>query len=264
MAIARASVPALILSLLLVSSAGLAQTAPAATATARAEATTAQTAAAAPTPAAGGAAPAAGGAAPSAGGDPPAASADPAKPKVEATGYGYADPKPRRTGGVAPRAHRAARASGPIATLPGFEMTGDGGSRLFVELTQSVPVEEKKAAGTLTYVLRGAHVQKHNNQNALVTVHFNTPVSRARLVPHGNDLHFIVEMRSTVTPAWKLEPAKDNSAVLTIDFPKGDFLPNGPAPAPTQLDPSDPNGQPPGDTTTTDAPRKTSSRKKKP
>ncbi len=171
-----------------------------------------------------------------------AATAVPAKPRVDATGYGYSDSQPRRGGGQ-PRARRVARASGPVATLPGFEMTGDGGSRLFVQLTQSVSVEEKRAAGAVTYVLKGAHVVKHNNQNALVTVHFNTPVSRARLVPQGNDLLFIVEMRSNVQSTWKLEPAKDNSAVLAIDFPKGDFLPSGPvSPIPT-----DPNAGPSAD-----------------
>jgi hypothetical protein len=123
---------------------------------------------------------------------------------------------------------RVARISGPIATLPGFEMLADGGSRLFVQLTQNVPVEEKRAAGTLTYTLRGAHVAKHNNERPLVTVHFNTPVSRARLVPSGNDLLFVVELRSNVQPTWKLEAAKDSSAVLAIDFAKGDFLPTTP------------------------------------
>ena len=33
-----------------------------------------------------------------------------------------------------------------------------------------------------------------NNTNALVTVHFNTPVTSARLVPHGHDLWFVVAL----------------------------------------------------------------------
>jgi hypothetical protein len=248
MAFARMHVPALLLSLLL-PAAALAQGQPAtappvATPTAAVPATTpaaATGATAATVGPAGAAAPADGATAPAAEG----AVATPPKPKVDATGYGYSDPKPTRGGGQ-PRARRVARVSGPVATLPGFEMTGDGGSRLFVQLTQTVSVEEKRAAGAVTYVLKGAHVLKHNNQNALVTVHFNTPVSRARLVPRGNDLLFVVEMRASVQPTWKLEPAKDNSAVLAIDFPKGDFLPSGP-PAPI---PTDPNADPNANTTT--------------
>jgi hypothetical protein len=48
-----------------------------------------------------------------------------------------------------------------------------------------VPVEEHKARGSITYVLKNAGARVWNNTNALVTVHFNTPVSRARLVPRG-------------------------------------------------------------------------------
>ena len=114
--------------------------------------------------------------------------------------------------------------TGPVARLPGFEMQADGSSRVFVELTQSVPVEERRAAHRLTYVLKGAKVALRNNKNPLVTVHFNTPVTSARLRPAGSDLDLIVDLRADVTPTWKLSPAKDNTAILQIDFPKGDFL----------------------------------------
>lgn len=152
-----------------------------------------------------------------------------------ATGYGWGDPKPKAgpKGAVArpvARAVRPAPPTGPIATLPGFEMQADGSSRLFVALTQTVAVEEHKAQGVLTYVLKGAHVALHNNLNALVTVHFNTPVVRARLVPVGNDLHFIVELRAAVTPTWKVTPGKDGTSLVMVDFPKGSYLPAGGAP----------------------------------
>jgi hypothetical protein len=145
-----------------------------------------------------------------------------------ATGYGY-DDKPRRrttTTTAAPR-RVTAHVGGPVATLPGFEMLADGGSRLFVQLTQNVSVEEKRAAGTVTYVLKGAHVTKYNNERPLVTVHFNTPVSRARLIPSGRDLLFVVDLRANVQPTWKIDTGKDNTAILAIDFPKGDFIPSG-------------------------------------
>jgi hypothetical protein len=154
----------------------------------------------------------------------------PKAPSVPAGGYSYSD-KP------APGARRQARAvraapAGPTATLPGFEQTADGGSRLFVHLTQQVPVEERRAQGSITYVLRGAHVRVRNNTNALVTVHFNTPVSRARLVPQGNDLLFVVDLRANVAPTFKMTDAPDKTAILTIDFPKGDYGTAAPRPAP--------------------------------
>jgi hypothetical protein len=115
----------------------------------------------------------------------------------------------------------------PVATLPGFEMLPDGGSRLFVEVTRKVDVQERRAPRALTFVLKGARVVHRNNENALVTVHFNTPVARARLLPSGHDLIFAVDLRADSTPAWKLVGDADGSATLQVDFAKGAFLPAG-------------------------------------
>jgi hypothetical protein len=112
-------------------------------------------------------------------------------------------------------------------------MLPEGGSRLFVQLTANVQVAEKPVAGGITYVLKGAHILKRNNENALVTVHFNTPVSRARLLPVGGDLHFVVELWQNVKPTWKVIPAKDGATVLEIDFPGGDYLPHDSPPPPS-------------------------------
>jgi hypothetical protein len=173
-----------------------------------------------------------GGAAP--GGQPPqgapAGSASAAKPPGEIGGYAYSDKPAPRSAAPAP-AHVYRHVGGPIATLPGFEETSDGGSRLFVQLSQQVPIEQRASAGTLTYVLKGAHVNRWNNTNALVTVHFNTPVTRARLVPQGNDLLFIVDLRAAVTPTFKMTEAQDHTATLDIVFAKGDYL-NGTQAAP--------------------------------
>lgn len=140
-------------------------------------------------------------------------------------GYSY-DDKPRRgTGGAPAKARAVKKHAGPVVNLPGFEQTPDGGSRVFVSLTSTVPVEEHKAQGAVTYILKGAGVRVWNNTNALVTVHFNTPVSKARLVPHGNDAHLVIEMRAASSPTWKMTEGQDKSAVLQVDFPKGDFAP---------------------------------------
>lgn len=137
-------------------------------------------------------------------------------------GYSYSEkPAARASSGKKARAYKH---TGPVVNLPGFEQTADGGSRLFVALSQPVPVEEHKAQGSITYVLKGASARVHNNTNALVTVHFNTPVSRARLVPHGHDLHFVIDLRAPATPTWKMAEAPDKTAVLQIDFPKGDYV----------------------------------------
>ena len=187
-------------------------------------------------PPAGSAAPAGSGAAPE-----PSASASATAAPRPATGYGYSRPtaRPAATGARPVQRTAVARPpvpSGPVATLPGFEMQADGSSRLFVQLTQTVQVEERAAKGQITYVLKGAHVSVHNNQNPLETVHFNTPVTRARLVPSGGDLLFVIELRAAATPTWKITAAKDGSAILMVEFPKGAYLgtpPPPPAPPPS-------------------------------
>jgi hypothetical protein len=130
---------------------------------------------------------------------------------------------------VAPSPHtRVARApsGGPAgAVMPGFETLADGSSRLFVQLSKPVAYDTKSARGSVTYVLKSARVLRRNNTNPLVTIHFNTPVTTARLVPHGRDLWFVVELRASVQPTVSMSPGKDGSAVMQIELPKGAYLP---------------------------------------
>lgn len=174
-----------------------------------------------------GGAPAPGAAATGGPAGPGGAAAEPAadaKSTGNVGGVSFSD-KPVRRGPVARALPR--RAGAPLATFPGFEQLPDGGSRLFVQLSQNVPVEERRANGEVTYVLRGAHLRVHNDSNELITVHFNTPVFRARLRPQGNDLLFVLELRSAVAPVFKVTENQDHTSTLQIDFPKGDFLGDG-------------------------------------
>jgi hypothetical protein len=141
-----------------------------------------------------------------------------------ATGFGWSTPHVKLRKPTAKRA----KSTAPDVIEPGFETLADGSSRLFVELSKQVPFETKTAAGSITYVLKGAHVDKRNNYNPLVTVHFNTPVSQARLVPHGSDLYFVVELRAAVQPTATMDAGKDGTAILKIEFPGGSWLPAQP------------------------------------
>jgi hypothetical protein len=162
-----------------------------------------------------------------AGADAPATNAPAAAPTTDPRvtgnlgGHTYSDKPVVRTGPF--KRAKTHRATGPLVNLPGFEQLTDGGSRLFVQLSQSVPVEERRAQSSITYILKGAHARVWNNTNPLVTVHFSTPVSSARLVPHGNDLHFVVDLRAAAQPTWKMTEGADKTSMLTIDFPKGDY-----------------------------------------
>jgi hypothetical protein len=159
-----------------------------------------------------------------------AAPAPSTPPPATAAGDTPAPPAPQRPSRPAPpkRARPAAPVSNvPVATLPGFEMLADGASHLFVELTQTVQVQEKRAGNRIIYFLKQARVHHRNNENSLVTVFFNTPVDRAQLLPAPGGLNFVVDLRSSVTPTWQITAGKDNSAIFDVTFPKGDYLKNG-------------------------------------
>jgi hypothetical protein len=141
-----------------------------------------------------------------------------------ATGYGWTEVKPRATKGRSRRSAALPPGDHDFA-VPGFEMLGDGSTRLFVQLAKPVTYVAKPGRGSITYVLQGAHVSRWNNTNPLVTVHFNTPVTEARLVPHGRDLWFVIDLRAQVQPTASMDATKAGGAILHLDFAKGDYLP---------------------------------------
>lgn len=154
----------------------------------------------------------------------PPSSAAPSASVVPATGYGWStSPAPKRH--IHKMRSAAAAPQTPDAIMPGFEMLADGSSQLFVELSKPVTYDTRTSRGGVVYVLKGAHVDKRNNFNPLVTVHFNTPVTSARLVPHGKDLWFVIDLRANVQPTVTMEAAKDGGSVLRIGFPSGSYLP---------------------------------------
>lgn len=153
----------------------------------------------------------------------PAGSDAPAKPVVPATGYGWST-HPAKGGGHAPRVRSVKDGPATGRVVPGFETLADGSSRAYVQLPKPTTFTTQTAAGSLVYVLKGVHIDRRNNLNALVTVHFNTPVTSARLVPHGGDLWFVLELRANVTPTVAMDAAKDGGAMFRVEFPKGDYL----------------------------------------
>jgi hypothetical protein len=146
-------------------------------------------------------------------------------------------PAPASNGGGAKKGGKsapvAAKKVAPttIAQWPGFQLTADGGSEVMVEFTTNIGAPtEHKAAGTLTYVFSGAHIAKHNNQNPLITLHWNTPVATARLVPKGAELHLVIELRPgvSVAPSTGIRAGGDGTGQqFFVKFGAGSFLPAG-------------------------------------
>ena len=132
-----------------------------------------------------------------------------------------ADKKPKRRG----RADARPRPGAPVATFPGFRLLPSGGSRIYVELTKGLNVDERRANNALVYTLRGAQVLSRNNKNALITTHFSTPVARARLLPAGTDVELVIDLRKGVEPTHQVVAGDNGTARLEIDFPPGDYPP---------------------------------------
>jgi hypothetical protein len=113
-----------------------------------------------------------------------------------------------------------------VATFPGFRLLPDGKSRIYVELTRAVSVDERRgAAGTLVYVIHDARVPVRNNRNALITTHFSTPVGRARLHAAGRDVELLIDLRQTAAATYKVVAGENGTARLEVDFPAGDYPP---------------------------------------
>lgn len=112
-----------------------------------------------------------------------------------------------------------------VATFPGFRLLPDGRSRIYVELTRSVSVDERRAEGMLIYVIRDARVPVRNNRNALITTHFATPVGRARLLKAGRDVELIIDLRKNASATQKVVAGENGGARLEVDFPAGDYPP---------------------------------------
>lgn len=109
--------------------------------------------------------------------------------------------------------------TGPIATFPGFVVLEDGTSRVFVELTGSVPVELQATPKLVTLRLAGARVVARNNRNALVTTHFRSPVERARLLPTKDGLDLVIDLRADAKPTYRVLTGEGGRATLQVDFP---------------------------------------------
>ena len=149
---------------------------------------------------------------------PPAKFAVPGSPDSASIGI-------RQGGAARGRAPRRARPDAALATFPGFRLLPDGKSRIYVELTKAVSVDERRAAGMLVYVLHDARVPVRNNRNALITTHFPTPVGRARLLSAGPDVELLIDLRQAASATHKVVAGENGGARLEVDFPAGDYPP---------------------------------------
>ena len=69
---------------------------------------------------------------------------------------------------------------------------------MWLRVSQPVIVTRKRVKNRLRYFMPGAQVGVYNNTNPLVTKHFNSPISWARLHPVRGGAELVVQLRESV------------------------------------------------------------------
>jgi hypothetical protein len=128
-----------------------------------------------------------------------------------------------------PRVTELKEKSGLWITWPGFMMTEDGGSRVFLQTTGPVKYTQKKTGKKeIVLVFRKTGIYLSNNRNPLVTGHFNTPVARVNLKRRsGKTTELVMKLKVESTPNISQMTDNDGYNYLFIDFPAGEYPQTG-------------------------------------
>jgi hypothetical protein len=108
--------------------------------------------------------------------------------------------------------------AGPEITFSGYRALPGGRGVLFVEMTESVTVEVKRAAQVIEYRLVGARVPLRNNKNPLLLRDFSSSAMSAVLVPDKQAVRFVVTLRANVNPTHRMVQ-RGKATVLEIELP---------------------------------------------
>lgn len=130
-------------------------------------------------------------------------------------GYSWKDPPKRR---AAARVKRDPNA--PLVSFPTFRMLPDGRSQLTVLVSKKTSIEQRVAAGRLSFLLRGAEVVGHIATLPLVVVHFDTPATRARLQRTKQGVELVIELREAARLQQTTADGPGGSMLVTVELPK--------------------------------------------
>ena len=107
----------------------------------------------------------------------------------------------------------------------GYQSRANGGGLLFVEMTERVAVEVKRAGLVIEYRMVGARVPLKNNKNPLLLRDFGSSALTAVLVPEkarGRDktqaVRLVLTLRTDVSPAHRMVE-RGRGAALEIELP---------------------------------------------
>lgn len=142
------------------------------------------------------------------------------RPRSEAGQYHGVKPG---SGNNLPKVAELKNKKGTWVTWPGFTMTPSGGSQVFLQTTGRVEPTLKSHKNQLEISIKRAKVFLSNNQNPLITTHFNTPLKRAYIKKRGTGLELILELKEKATPKMRQEKDPDGYHYLFLDFPAGQY-----------------------------------------
>ena len=140
----------------------------------------------------------------------------------DATAYQGVTPE----SGSPPAEARVRRAHSRLVTWPGFEAMPNGGSRFFLQLSQTVQFQTRATDGGFEVTLQNTRTHLRNTTRPLETRFFDTPVTRARVERRGcHDLVFAFDLRAQATPRVYTQPGPGGYTFLFVEFPAGNWLP---------------------------------------
>lgn len=150
---------------------------------------------------------------------------------LDAQATAQPQPAPADTTTSPTRAERPARArrgrartASNVATLPGFQMLPDGGSRFHCIVHGTVGLQASSSRGRFEVLIRDARLALSNDRRPLETRFFETPVDRVVLVRRGSDVAMRFDMRADVPGDVRTEPRDGGGTLVIVQFPAGQYM----------------------------------------
>jgi len=130
-------------------------------------------------------------------------------------GYSWNEKKPARRSVPVFRVDPAR----PLVEAPSFEMLPDGRSRVTLPVSDKTNVGRRTKKQGVVFVVERAQVGVANNLNPLVTTHFATPLSRARLTRQKSSVSLELELRHEVSVTHEVKANPNGSMLLIVTLP---------------------------------------------
>ncbi len=117
-----------------------------------------------------------------------------------------------------PRIVELKEKKGTWVTWPGFMLLPGGGSRVFLQTTDTLAYKVIKNENKIVVRIENAKIFLSNNKNPLVTTYFDTPLERAELRARGRNVEVILLLKTKAAPVITQTSDEDGYSYIFIDF----------------------------------------------